>query len=82
MLKFGKSTCDWPFLIIVIGFPSLPSVLQGLSTFLFSSDCFAVEPNLIEFPNLPSIITSPSFGNRFLIFAFYSKVFPGLGSTI
>ena len=46
----------WPFLIIVMGLPICPSLLH-----LFGSVwLLVVEPNLIEFPNLPSSIVSPS----------------------
>ena len=52
----SSNSFDWPFLIIVIGSPVLPVELQLL---LFSSGISSpmlVDPNLIELPNLPSII--------------------------
>ena len=65
-----------PFLIIVRGDPFCPSLLHGLCISLKSSDCLLVEVNLIEFPNLPSIITSPSWGYKFLISLFSLKILP------
>ena len=53
-----SSNC--PFLITIIGSPVSPSLLH---LFLFSSNISSlilVDPKRIEFPNLPSIIVSPS----------------------
>ncbi len=67
LLKALWSDVDWPFLKIVIGDPSLPSPLQGLSVSLLSDVWIAVELNLSELPHLPSNIISPSTGYTFLI---------------
>ena len=49
----------WPFLIIVIGSPLSSSFLSLDQVFNKYSSLTFVEPNLIEFPNLPSTIKSP-----------------------
>jgi len=49
-----------------MGDPILPAVDQSLGP-------GAVAPNLIEFPYLPSIIWSPSKGNKGFIFNCSSK---------
>ena len=62
---------SWPFLNIVIGLPLFPSLLHGFCgltlNLLKFSLYFPVEENLKELPNLPSKITSPSWGYKFLI---------------
>ena len=68
-----------PFLIIVIGFPISPISLQGLP--LFKRVLSTIDPNLIDWPNLPSIKVSPSYGCKEYIFSISLKYSPGdLGS--
>ena len=53
----------WPFLIIVIGLPFSP-LLDQLFKGINGVCGFAVPPNLILFPNLPSYIISPANGSN------------------
>ena len=53
----GATPFGWPFLIIDIGSPFSPEFDQ---LFFILPATLDVLPNLIELPNLPSIIVSPS----------------------
>ena len=71
-----SSTC-WPLRIIVIGSPVVPFVEYAV----LSGASLAVAPNLIELPNLPSTIVSPSKGNNGWILKFSLKYSPKGTST-
>ena len=69
-----------PFLIIIIGSPLLPDFDQlfwiNVSSLLLFTLLSIVLPNLIEFPHLPSTITSPAKGSRGFTVVLGTKVPP------
>ena len=78
-----------PFLIIITGSPifpflllsdeSSPPILVPDHAFRSAKSGDVVDPNLIELPNLPSNIWSPSYGNIVCIRERYLNYSPNLG---
>ena len=67
-----------PLRIIVIGDPNSPWALHEL----FGNFLAVVDENLIDWPHLPSIIISPSSGNKFLISDFSLKELPNFKTSV
>ena len=63
-----------PLLIIVIGLPILPMLLQGLGWLVFVLSI--VDPNLIDCPKRPSNTMSPSYGLKGLVVVLSLKYSP------
>lgn len=69
---------DCPLRIIVIGDPNSPWELHEL----FGNFWLVVEENLSDCPHLPSIIISPSSGNKFRISDFSLNELPNFKTSI